>query len=104
MAQGLIDYISKEKAVKTAWMILDGLGYAFDENPDLKKTVSAVFETAPSADVRPVIRGEWIGCNRGAGYKCSVCKARHSRADVFNGNHNFCYKCGADMRRDEESK
>lgn len=53
----------------------------------------------PSADVRHVVRGKWIKCNSGAGYKCSVCKARHSHADVLNGNHNFCYKCGAEMEK-----
>ena len=54
-------------------------------------------EDIPAADVRPMVRGRWIKCNRGAGYKCSVCKARVSNADVLNGNHHFCYKCGADM-------
>ena len=43
-------------------------------------------------------KGKWIKCNNHAGYKCSVCKARVSNADVLNGNHNYCYKCGADMR------
>lgn len=49
-------YISVENAVKTTWMVLDGLGYAFDENPQLKETISAVFDTAPAADVVEVVR------------------------------------------------
>ena len=38
-------------------------------------------------------------CNNNAGYKCSNCKARISNAAFFNGNHNFCYKCGVKIRR-----
>jgi len=53
----------------------------------------------PAADVRPVVKAHWIKCNRGAGYKCSVCKARSSYADVLHGNHKFCYKCGAMMEK-----
>lgn len=49
-------YISVENAVKTTWMVLDGLGYAFDENPQLKETISAVFDTAPAVDVVEVVR------------------------------------------------
>lgn len=57
-------------------------------------------KSIPAADVRPVVRGRWIKCNSGAGYKCSVCKARVSKAAVLNGNHHLCYKCGADMMED----
>ena len=37
-------------------MILRGVGYAAEDNPDLVKTVAAVFGTAPSADVVEVVR------------------------------------------------
>ena len=33
-----------------------------------------------------------------AGYKCPICKARMSNADVLNGNHNYCYKCGEKLQ------
>ena len=33
-----------------------------------------------------------------SGYKCPICKARMSRADVLNGNHYYCYKCGAKLK------
>lgn len=33
-----------------------------------------------------------------SGYKCSICKARMSHADVLNGNHYYCYKCGTELQ------
>lgn len=39
-----------------------------------------------------------IKTKNGSGYKCSICKARMSYADVLNGNHYYCYKCGAKLK------
>ena len=62
---------------------------------------------APAADVRPVVRGEWIAIterlrswkygfeNVTTGYKCSVC----GREERFM--EPFC-NCGADMRGEQE--
>lgn len=47
--------LSANDAEKTAWMVLNGLGYRCEENSQLWKSVSAVFDTAPAADVRPVV-------------------------------------------------
>lgn len=33
-----------------------------------------------------------------SGYKCPICGARMSNADVLNGNHNYCYKCGEKLQ------
>ena len=33
-----------------------------------------------------------------SGYKCPICGARMSKADVLNGNHNYCYKCGEKLQ------
>ena len=33
-----------------------------------------------------------------SGYKCPICGARMSYADVLNGNHNYCYKCGEKLQ------
>ena len=41
-------YISLENAIKTAWMILDGLGFHQSSNPELIETVNKVFDTAPA--------------------------------------------------------
>lgn len=58
-------YISVETAIKTTWMILDGLGYRERENLELAKTVEGVFDTAPAANVVEVVRCLDCVYNRG---------------------------------------
>lgn len=49
--------------------------------------------TAEPADVKPVVRGEWVTLGNGQLVQCSVCKfINAARA------HNFCPNCGAEMR------
>ena len=36
-----------------------------------------------------------------AGMKCSLCKAKISYKDFYSGNHNYCYKCGAKMIKED---
>ena len=43
--------IEEVDAVETAWMILRGLGYLKEENPQLEQTVREVFATAPAIEV-----------------------------------------------------
>ena len=59
----------------------------------------------PSADVQPVVHGEWVdGGVDGVGAcgieyrynKCSVCGYEYS----FPMKYKFCPNCGADMRKD----
>ena len=59
----------------------------------------------PSADVQPVVHGEWVdggvdgvgACDIEYRYnKCSVCGYKYS----FPIKYNFCPNCGADMRPD----
>ena len=50
------DYISRAAAIKSTWMILEGMGYQRSENRSLERTVEAVFESAPAADVVEVVR------------------------------------------------
>lgn len=44
-------YIEVSDAIETAWMILKGLGYLKEENPQLEQTVREVFATAPAIEV-----------------------------------------------------
>lgn len=44
-------YIEVSDAIETAWMILRGLGYLKEENPQLEQTVREVFATAPEIEV-----------------------------------------------------
>ena len=43
--------IEEADAIETAWMILRGLGYRKEENPQLEQTVHEVFATAPAIEV-----------------------------------------------------
>ena len=43
--------IVEDDAVETAWMILAGLGYRREENPQLEQTVREVYATAPTVEV-----------------------------------------------------
>lgn len=43
--------IAEADAIETAWMILTGLGYRKEENPQLEQTVREVFATAPGNEV-----------------------------------------------------
>lgn len=50
-------------------------------------------------------KGEWIPAsnkpNTHIGMKCSRCHARITYSEFYNGNHNYCHKCGADMKGEE---
>jgi hypothetical protein len=50
--------------------------------------------------------GKWISASGrpgvNIGMKCSLCKARISYREHFNGQHLYCHKCGAKMHKEEE--
>lgn len=60
-----------------------------------------ILQDAPAADVRPVVRGEWIYEEPNSGNKfqgawyCSKCK--YPGMPVYD---HFCHHCGADMRKE----
>lgn len=64
-----------------------------------------LIDKCPTADVVEVRHGEWISASNkpgvNIGMKCSLCGARIKNSEFFNGNHNYCHKCGADMRDDK---
>ena len=43
--------IEETVAIETVWLILRGLGYFKEENPQLEQTVREVFATAPAIEV-----------------------------------------------------
>lgn len=50
----------------------------------------------PSADVQPVVHGEWIKIEYHA-YRCSECgKSIITNCDYIK-EHKFCFRCGAKM-------
>ena len=77
-------YIEVSDAIETAWMILRGLGYRYEENPQLVKDVRDVFETAPSTDLRSIntmLAGKCGSCQffeyEYKGAKVGFCRGKH---------------------------
>ena len=65
----------------------------------------------PDADVKPVVRGEWIGYPECLKYTnaysddhivCSACEECFSILDNDCVRFNFCPNCGADMRGEQD--
>ena len=93
-------YIEVSDAIETAWMILSGLGYLKEENPQLEQTVREVFATAPSADGKRMdkretttFQGKCASCRffkpEYDGAKCGYCSGRMNR----KGRIMRTYKC-----------
>lgn len=102
-AQFAADGWLKEKLRASAYCKATKLGYVRE------RTIEQVIDCIPPADVKPVVRGEWIDGGwegdkafqidgRGNCWhvsKCSVCgfKKKGAKSD-------FCPNCGADMRKE----
>lgn len=96
-------YITVDDAIKTTWMVLEGIGYKPDENPKLKSDVDEVFSTAPVLDIQLDPKGIWMwdsipyvdmdGVSRGGifGYRCSEC------GGISTFNSKYCPNCGVEM-------
>lgn len=86
----MAEYIEREAAIESFRKSLDG-GYVLTNDAQ----TTHILQSLPAADVRPVLRGNWIDHQEGRWIyaKCSECCTVH---DVKS---NFCPNCGADMRR-----
>lgn len=101
-------YIKITDAIDTTWMILRGLGYKREENPQLERTVRKVFDTAPRKDSR----SEHTDLNG----KCGSCRYFEYEAEgSMVGRCLYCprqtnkdrlyrtYKCKAYQLREEQT-
>lgn len=100
-------YLSRDALVKTMEMtpFTPDLCVSEDECDVMNRArmiYANIFKSLPAADVRPVVRGEWIVHNSLVGnylidenevYICSVCKAQRTKR-----KYNYCPNCGADMK------
>lgn len=89
----MTDYISREEARELMYHNQDSLT-EYDLN------------SIPAADVRPVVRGKWIGYPGCLKYPnaysddhivCSACEECFSILDNDCERFNFCPNCGAEM-------
>lgn len=110
----MAEYIERKAAIKTAehayneWNLAMAAADGKREinlvykRQELCKAVASIFDSAPAADVAPVVRGEWIerkehlylangDCKEWVNFYCSECDAPN--------NSPFCYcpNCGAKM-------
>lgn len=90
------EYIEKERALQL-----------LEENASDDEVFFAAraIEAEPPADVKPVVRGEWIDkFNKGKAHMQSFCSAcgKHSGIGGIESNRHkpFCPNCGADMRKE----
>jgi DNA repair exonuclease SbcCD ATPase subunit len=73
------------------------------ENAELQKQVDELKFADGASHSEDEIRkvAKWISASTKpgvhAGMKCSSCGARIKYSEFYNGNHNFCHKCGAKM-------
>ena len=93
----MADCIIREAAIDAIWkpevrpnaLIFDALRRACEEE----------VKHIPAADVRPVVHGRWIVTDYGD-YQLIECDQCH--AQMWNHQSelpNYCYECGADMRK-----
>ena len=88
------DYIEREKVLELLRYWADGYSHIEVEAAWAIRGITAI----PTADVKPVVRGEWIYLYDG-NYKCSECGEWYS-VDVtpIEAGMFYCPNCGADMR------
>lgn len=93
----MAEYTEKSVAIKSAWMILEGLGFDRARNCDLERTVLAVFESAPAADVVERKTATWLFPHLEpddiTGHVYAECSNCHKVRIV----DDFCPACGARM-------
>lgn len=61
---------------------------------ELCKAVASVFDSAPAADVAPVVHGRWVNAGRGI-KACSNCN--HGIKEHMACANHYCPNCGAKM-------
>ena len=99
------DYINRKEALKV-FTVYKGVRIPEKDIDGFENTISyrgakSLIRSIPSADVRPVVHGEWEPGNSA----CPVCgedKFKGLDADIWaDWQPPFCPNCGADMRGDK---
>ena len=100
-----IEYISREAAIYVHKLQCAGCANQQAQDYSEHCKVCTIYneikctEALPAADVRPVVRGEWIDNGRYKAPTCSNCGSGcllNYESDYHESD--FCPHCGADMR------
>lgn len=88
------EYIEKERALQL-----------LEENASDDEVFFAAraIEAEPSADVKPVVRGEWVKVDADL-YWCSHCHSEIEMRDIYIAECRYCPICGAYMRREKDDE
>lgn len=92
----MTDYISREAAKKEIvefWEVMPELRHCKENQ--LKR-----INSVPAADVRPVVRGEWIDVDVETytwKIRCSECGYERSMLSTQGNYPHYCENCGAQM-------
>lgn len=94
------EYITREDAIWAACKALCHPGAFCPDNSCIE--VRKVFNAIPAADVRPVVRGAWIGIDDfpHEDWECSVCGEQVCGNDSIPRDMHYCPNCGAEMEAD----
>ena len=94
----LIEKAEAIEAIKGAFEYPEYYGTA------IRLAVNAI-KKIPTIEAKPVVHAHWVSASKkqgvNIGMKCSLCGARIKNSEFFNGNHNYCHKCGAQMDEKE---
>ena len=85
-------YISRDEAAN----LLHIYAVSVDKTNTLSGVLRNIVRDIPAADVRPVVRGEWVYGSFDVAW-CSVCGEIFNDFDCRVDQYNFCPNCGADM-------
>ena len=93
-------YIKKQDALDALYRAQRDTTWSMDHIDTMDQMIDYV-EKLPVEDIEPPRHGKWISASTKpgvqVGMKCSLCGARIKYSEFFNGNHNYCHKCGAKM-------
>ena len=93
------EYIEKEAALSGLCSECKGIAYC-----RVPCALYKYIDDSPPADVKPVVRGEWIWEEASWGYRCSVCQIMFDYDKTYqmfdHGFANFCPNCGAAMNEE----
>lgn len=79
------------------WKEIESVEY-YGRDAEVSRICSLI-QNAPTADVKPIVYGEWIIDKHNRVAQCSVCN-KISPYDYGD----FCKWCGADMRKESEEE